>query len=309
KLLTSTTSDNNTKWKQNASTVAGGNDHGNELNQLEYPLGIYVDDDDHSIYIVDTGNNRIVRWEFGADKGEIVAGENGREHKIDRLFHPTDVILDKEKKYLIICDQGNFRVVKWSRQNSQDRQILIHPISCYGLAIDNNGDLYISDCENHQVIRWQDGDAKGTPVAGGNGQGNEINQLSCPGYIFVDKNHSVYVADQGNDRVMKWMKNAIEGILIAPGQISDKIPSSMVAPTGVIVDYMGNVYVSKFVSHQIIRWLPGTIEGTPVVGKKEDGSEPTQLSHPYDLSFDRQGNLYIVDQYNARIQKFDIDLD
>ncbi|CAF3798707.1 unnamed protein product, partial [Adineta steineri] len=60
---------NNTKWKQNAVTVAGGHGQGNQLNQLNLPFGIYVDNDDDSIYIADTENHRIVKWEFGADKG------------------------------------------------------------------------------------------------------------------------------------------------------------------------------------------------------------------------------------------------
>ncbi|CAF4338070.1 unnamed protein product, partial [Adineta steineri] len=69
-LLTTIINDNNTKWNQDAITVAGGHGRGNQLNQLNQPRGIYVDDDDHSIYIADTGNHRIVRWELGASNGE-----------------------------------------------------------------------------------------------------------------------------------------------------------------------------------------------------------------------------------------------
>jgi hypothetical protein len=43
----------NTKWKQNGFTIAGGNGKGNQLNQLHWPYGIYVDDDDQCIYIAD----------------------------------------------------------------------------------------------------------------------------------------------------------------------------------------------------------------------------------------------------------------
>ncbi|CAF4191070.1 unnamed protein product, partial [Adineta steineri] len=131
-----------TKWKQNAVTVAGGNGPGNQLNQLNQPRGIHVDND--SIYIADTDNHRVVRWEFSADKGEIVAGGTGPGHELYQLNFPLDVVLDKEKKYIIICDQRNVRVVQWSLQNSQNQQELIK-IVCSGLAMDNNGDLYISD--------------------------------------------------------------------------------------------------------------------------------------------------------------------
>ncbi|CAF0735486.1 unnamed protein product [Adineta steineri] len=299
----------NSKWKQNAITVAGGNGQGSELNQLNQPYGMYVDNDDQCIYIADGGNHRIVRWEFGADISEIVAGGNGIGNEIYQLHYPMDVILDREKKHLIICDYGNMRVVRWSRQTSQDQQILIPFISCWGLAMDNNGDLYVSDWVGHPVVRWQEGDTAGTVVAGGFGQGNQLNQLNQPKYIFVDEYHSVYVADQMNNRVMKWMKHATEGILIAPAQVSEENPGSVVGPTGVTADHMGNIYVSNWGSHQITRWSPDEMEGAPVVGEKERGSGPTQLRYPYGLSFDRYGNLYVVDTENNRIQKFLIDLD
>ncbi|CAF4440888.1 unnamed protein product, partial [Adineta steineri] len=145
---------------QNAVTIAGGNERGSELNQLNSPEGIYIDNDDQSVYIADGDNHRIVRWKFGANNGEIVAGGNRMGNKIDQLRRPTDVVLDKEKKYLIICDNGNTRVMKWSRQNSQDQQILIHDIACLGLAMDNNGDLYISHWQKDEVRRCQQGDKR-----------------------------------------------------------------------------------------------------------------------------------------------------
>jgi hypothetical protein len=51
---------NNTKWKQNGITIAGGNGNGAQLNQLSHPYGIYVDDDNQCIYISDWRNHRIV---------------------------------------------------------------------------------------------------------------------------------------------------------------------------------------------------------------------------------------------------------
>ncbi|CAF1281462.1 unnamed protein product [Adineta steineri] len=308
-LVSCVVTNNNTKWKKNAITVAGEYGQGSALNQLNWPSGIYIDDNNQSIYIADSGNHRILRWEFGARRGEIVAGGKGYGNAIDQLDYPLDVVLDKAKKYLIICDQGNRRLIRWSRQNSQDQQILISYIFCWGLAMDNNGDLCISDYGTGKVKRWREGDTEGTVVAGGNGQGNKLNQLNEPNYIFVDEYYSVYVADDRNNRVMKWTKHATEGILVAPEQVSDKNPNPLSRPTGVIVDRKGDIYVSINGTHQIWRWSTDAIESDPVVGKNLPGSGSAELENPYDLSFDRQGNLYVVDLSNHRIQKFFIDLD
>ncbi|CAF1204071.1 unnamed protein product [Adineta steineri] len=308
---TTATSDKNMKWKQHADTVAGKPEGGSASNQLTNPYGICVDSDDLSIYIADTGNHRIVKWEFDSNNGEVVAGGNGDGDGMNQLNIPTDVVLDEEKKYLIICDRGNRRVMKWSLQNNQDQQIWIPDVSCWGLAMDNIGDLYVSNSAKREVRCWQKGVTEGTVVAGGNGQGTELNQLNQPNYIFVDDDHSVYVADAYNNRVMKWKKNAKEGILIAPGQVYNENPGTLMKPLGVIVDHMGNIYVSMSTTgnNQITRWSPGATEGVPVVGEKELGIGSTQLQNPKDLSFDRDGNLYVVDTENHRIQKFDIDRD
>ena len=70
--------------------------------------------------------------------------------------------------------------------------------------MDENGSLYIVDCGKVEVRRYGRGESEGTVVAGGNGRGNRLDQLSYPQYVFVDRDHSVYVSEWGNDRVMKW---------------------------------------------------------------------------------------------------------
>ena len=50
--------------------VAGGNDRGNRLNQLDYPTFVFVDQD-YSVYVSDYNNHRVMKWMEDA-KEEIV---------------------------------------------------------------------------------------------------------------------------------------------------------------------------------------------------------------------------------------------
>ncbi|CAF4773431.1 unnamed protein product, partial [Rotaria sp. Silwood2] len=84
--------------------------------------------------------------------------------------------------------------------------------------MDNDGDLYVSDIEKHEVRRWKKGQRDGTIIAGGNGKGCQLNQLDSPTHIFVDQDYAIYISDENNHRVMKWMKGAKEGIVVAGGQ-------------------------------------------------------------------------------------------
>ncbi|CAF1390095.1 unnamed protein product, partial [Adineta steineri] len=289
------------KWKQNAITVAGGNGKGQELNQLNYPNGIFIDKN-KNIFIADNCNHRIVKWKYNAKQGQITAGGNWKGSRMDQLRYPTDVIVDQQNTAIIIADKGNRRVIQWLDQN---QQVLIDNINCYGLAIDKYGFLYVSNHQMNEVRRWKMGEYnnEGIIVAGGNGEGNQLSQLNNPSFIFVDKDQAVYVSDNNNHRVMKWSKDANEGIVVAGGNGQGRNLNQLSHPHGIFVDHLSQTYVADFWNHRIVRWCEGRKEGEIAVG--EDGDR-NQLSGPTGLSFDDEGNLYIADLYNHRIQKFEI---
>ncbi|CAF0850500.1 unnamed protein product [Adineta steineri] len=298
----------NTKWKQHGITIAGGNQYGNQLNQLSCPEGIYVDDDHQTIYIADYFNSRIVEWKYGAKSGQVVAGGNGNGNQSDQFNGSMDVIVDKKNDSLIICDCQNRRVVRWSRQNGRNGKTIIFNIDCSSLTMDKNGNLYVSDWMKNEVRRWKQGEKEGTIVAGGNGHGNHLSQFHCPSYIFVDQDYSIYVSDRDNHRVMKWMKSAKEGIVVAGGNGEGDSLTQLSNPQGVIVDHLGNVYVADHGNQRIMRWCEGSCEGSIVVGGNGKGEQSNQFHYPTGLSFDVQGNLCVGDYANHRIQKFEIDL-
>ncbi|CAF4340378.1 unnamed protein product, partial [Adineta steineri] len=218
------------KWNQNAITVAGGNEKGQQLNQLYGPEGIFVDKN-KNIFIADVENHRIVEWKHGAKEGQIIAGGNKQGNRTDQLNRPTDVFFDQQNHSIIITDKGNSRVIQWSNQT---QQILIDNIHCSRLAMDKYGFLYVSDCMKNEVRRWKMGEYnnEGIIVAGGNGRGNQLNQLNCPSFIFIDEDQSVYVSDFSNHRVMKWRKDTNEGRIVAGGNGRGESLNQLFGPRG-----------------------------------------------------------------------------
>jgi len=305
--ITPTPTTTDLKWKQQPTTIAGGNGKGNQLNQFNTPFGIYFDDQQQTIYVADCGNHRIIKWKFGERNGQVVAGGNGQGNRIDQLDTPFNVILDRNKKSLIICDNGNERVVRWSLENQNDRQILIQDILCYGLMMNSKGDLFVSDYERDEVKRWKKDEKQGTIVAGGNGNGDKLNQLNWPGSIFVDREDSIYVLDCSNHRVMKWLKGAKQGIIVAGGQGRGNSLKQLSNPQGLVVNENGDVFVADFYNHRVMCWPSGSKEGHVAVGGNGQGEGSNQLHYPRGLVFDRTNNLYVADMFNHRIQRFDVD--
>ncbi|CAF4003869.1 unnamed protein product, partial [Adineta steineri] len=99
------------KWKQNATIVVGGNGQGHKLNQLYYPVGIFIDQKKH-IFIADYFNHRIVKWKCNANEGQIIAGGNGQGNRMNQLNSPTNMIVDQQNHSIIIADRGNRRVIQ-----------------------------------------------------------------------------------------------------------------------------------------------------------------------------------------------------
>ncbi|CAF4848988.1 unnamed protein product [Rotaria sp. Silwood2] len=237
-------------------------------------------------------------------KGQVVAGDNGAGRRLDQLNVPTDVLIDKETNSLIICDQDNRRVVRWSRRSgTTEGEILIGNIDPWGLTMDDERYLYISDYKKHEIRRYQIGDKNGTLATGGN-------RLNFPTYIFVDQQQTVYVSDNENHRVMKWNKGAKEGIVVAGGQGEGNALTQLDHPNGLFVDTLGTIYVADSWNYRVMRWPKGAKQGTVIVGGNGYGKGANQFNGLRGLSWDRQGNLYVVDgDYagNNRVQRFAIE--
>ncbi|CAF2064611.1 unnamed protein product [Rotaria magnacalcarata] len=290
------------KWAQNGVTIAGG--------QLNTPLGLSVDDN-QTVVIADYGSHRIMQWKNGdTTNGQVVAGGTRAGNGLNQLNLPSDVLIDKETNSLIICDQGNGRVVRWSRRSGTTQgEILIDSIQCYGLAMDEQRYIYVAHSGKHEVRRYQFGENIGTLVAGGNGQGAGLNQLNWPTYLFVDRRQNVYVSDFYNNRVMKWVEGAKEGIVVAGGQGQGSAPTQLSCPLEIFVDTLGRLYVGDQGNHRVMRWAQGATQGTVIVGGNGAGAAANQLNIPVGLSFDRHVNLYVADMGNNRVQRFSIEKD
>lgn len=297
------------RWKQFATTIAGGNGRGNRLDQLNHPGGIYVNHQTEMIYIADRGNHRIIEWNLDTKMGQIVAGGNGQGNQLDQLNEPTYVIIDRQNNDLIIVDWGHRRVMRWSRHSNSPPHVIIDDIDCLRLAMHEDGTLYVSDYKKNELRRLKKGEKHPTVVAGGNGEGDQLNQLNYPNFLFVDDDHTLYISDRDNHRVMKWVKDAKEGVVVAGGNDRGDRLTQLFCPLGVIVDHSGQIYVADRDNHRVMRWCEDEKEGTIVAGGNGQGQEKNQFNCPVGLSFDSAGNLYVADCGNDRIQKFERDFD
>ena len=135
---------------------------------LADPRGIYVDQNDGSIYVAECLNHRIFKWFPDVKQGITVTGSS-----MKTLDCPNSVLVDEETGVMYITEGVENRVQRWFI-NASEGEIIIggdgkiigilkliflsieidlskHQGKLTDLAFDQMGNLYVSDSKNHQV--------------------------------------------------------------------------------------------------------------------------------------------------------------
>ncbi len=98
----------------NATTMAGGNGPGSNNNQLYQSQALCISKKTGAIYIADTYNNRITRWNPGAMSGVTLVGITGLNGTTAALLNgPADVALSQNETYLYVSDLNNNRIQRF----------------------------------------------------------------------------------------------------------------------------------------------------------------------------------------------------
>ena len=120
--------------------------------------------------------------------------------------------------------------------------------------VDSSGNIFVGDSKNFRVVKWEPGASEGSIVAGGNGQGNALNQLSWTYKVNVHSSGDIYIADEGNDRIVKWESGASQGVVVAGGDGSigfgkgDQDDLTRIKmPRGVYVNEDREIYITTIV--------------------------------------------------------------
>jgi sugar lactone lactonase YvrE len=197
--------------------------------RLAGPRGVAMDASG-SLYLADSGNNRVCRVTAGAGILVVVAGTGAAGYS---------------------GDGGPARGAKlWGPQD---------------VALAANGDLYVADTRNHAVrlVAAATGvitTVVGTGTAGFAGDGGPAAAalLDAPTSLDVAKSGDLYVADSGNHRIRRVVagSGAIGTIAGsgAAGDAGDGGPStgaSLDAPRGVAVSPAGPYFVTDPIHHRV----------------------------------------------------------
>ncbi|CAF4087395.1 unnamed protein product, partial [Rotaria sp. Silwood1] len=230
--------------------------------------------------------------------------------------HPQNLYIDQRNDdlyFLDYDDEDYYRVQYLSNNSTQIKAIILfigNKCHSYGMVLDYNRNIYVSENENHRIVKWLSPKYNDfIIVAGSNRPGTQSHELSNPRGIYLNPvNNDLYVSD--SNRVQLWPSESLIGQTV--------VPSYFRSIFSITRDCHGNLYVIDDYTH-IIRLFSQSnedtgMQGLIIVGVPYEGDRMNidkngtdYLGAPKGLYLDDEtGDLYIADAGFHRILKMSI---
>lgn len=282
--------------------------------QFSNPQGVSVDAYNGDVYITDSFNHRIMKYD---STGNLVAtyggigGPRGYGTALNYFHYPKQTAVDALGS-LYVADYANARVVAKGILSPTFQ--LVTPVGGvvlpWGVAVDSSGGrLFVSDWYDDTIRVFSAGVLMYT--FGGSGTANgKFNKPADMKIGTYQGQSALYVADVGNNRVQIFtLGGTYLGQLgqptIDPLQHYDasKAAGGMLLPYGIAITPEGNVIVSD-TSHKCMRMYDsnGNLLETWATMSSSEGNFFSPMGCDIDP---RTGRLYVTDGVLERVQFFD----
>ena len=300
--------------------------------RFDHPLGVAVGTDE-TLFVAD-GENQRIRKITAAEVVSTIAGDGNQGFANGaglsaRFDFPFSLVVD---------GAGNIFVAE--ADNNQIRKITPNGIvSTFagdtvggyrdatgtdarffgpaGIAIDGDGNLYVSDDLNHRIRKITPAGVVSTLAGSGIGgykDGSRTEaQFNSPSGIAVDRSGNVYVADRDNNMIRKITPDGVVSTLAGnkAGGFKDATGTAaqFIYPLGIAVDMTGNVYVADWGNHRIRKVSPAgavtTLAGDGRLTFGDGQASKAHFKYPSGIALDPAGIIYVADQDNNRIRRIE----
>ena len=283
-----------------------------------------------NLYVTDFLNNRIRKIDAATNVITTIAGSGASSFSGDggpalsATFNVPSASAIDASGNVYVADNANYRVrridaatkivntIAGGTVGDDDFATSAQILSPSGVAVDNAGNIYISDSGDRRVRRV---DAAthliSTLLIGGS--------FSSYSGIAVDASNNVYVIDS-TGVVSKIDPQKVVTRVVGTGQPGfggdgGNATAAKLAPsgsTGIAFDAAGNLFIADTFNNRIRRVDVATKIITTIAGNGTDGfsgdngpATSAMLSSPQGVAVDSAGNVYIADTFNHRIRRVD----
>ncbi|OGS18314.1 MAG: hypothetical protein A2219_00415 [Elusimicrobia bacterium RIFOXYA2_FULL_50_26] len=279
-------------------------------NTLSAPYDVAVDSAGN-VWVSDSGNNRIVRYNGALTNGMDAGLVLGQADLISNLSN---------------------------RGTGVDVNTLAAP---QGICFDSGGNMWVADTDNNRVLRYNAAFTNGMDAVVVLGQdvftlrkANRnlqvaANSLSSPYDVGIDTSGNIWVTDYSNNRALRYGGDITSGmdagivlgqdvfVSSQPNRGLTVAENTLFSPGGINFDGEGNIWISDSDNNRVIRY--GGIISTgqnadAVIGQDSFISGSVNLDNltsgvkglhdPNGICFDAAGGLWVTDSLNQRVLMF-----
>lgn len=320
-------------------TSNAANSGGISAASLYYPTGVAADAS--GVYIVDSGNNRVLYFAGTSTTASRVYGQNGSFTtniinnggvSENSLYTPAAVAVNASGVY--ISDSANYRVLYFSGTSTTASRVYGQAGSFLSATVNNGGlsanslnypqgvtldatGLYVIDYYNHRALYFSGTSTTATRVYGqssfstATGSTSET-ALSFPKGIAADSS-GIYIADNSNSRVLYFSGTSTTATRVY-GQSNFSNSGSNVGANGLsfpnaVTASAAGVYVVDG-NNRVLFYSGTSTTATRVYGqmdnfntKDSNPGGPEGFNLPTAMSGDASG-IYVVDSGNHRVLYF-----
>ncbi len=274
--------------------------NGSSARRAFIPAGIAIDPTTGKLFVVDNGNNRVLRF---ANVFSLVTNAGAEA----------------------VIGQTNFS----SSTNATSQTGLDMP---NGITVDRFGRLWVADTGNNRVLMWEAASSRSTGAAAdavfgqstfiGNVATTAINRMNGPRSVLVDEADRLWVVDTNNHRVLRFDSissqlngtnaDAVLGQLNFTNNSFGTTDSTLRTPTELAIDATGRLWVADTSNARVLRFdnaaakangaaADGVLGQTDFVsGTAAPPLTASTLAVPVGLALAPNGDLWVSDLTAAR---------
>jgi tripartite motif-containing protein 71 len=296
-------------WNHTAAIVLGdGKPAGHLLGELNSPYNVQFSLDAKTVYVADTGNERIARWDISASPPAPLAPFGSRCPKVCPA-PPDNAAYFQALRRVSVDTAGNIwgadlwgsGVHEFSPSGATEVEIAggAAPApgfaQAFGVAVGSNGIVYAVDRLNQRVERFAGGGAYLNSV-GKRGVGPGT--FSWPETVAVAPDGSVWVGDTRNDR-LEHFSSDFSGVPAVIGGTQGSGLGQFNFVEGLTVDGSGTVWVADTDNNRIETYKPTTGH---FAAFGIHGAGNGQFDHPQGIAVSAS-DVYVADTLNGRVEE------